>query len=298
MYIQMEKIMYSLQKNKYGFMQIKPSPSYEEVDKFYREDFYSEEYKYFNDSSLAVQNADLDYNQKLWKVDHIELDKLYDGTIETILDIGCGWCKYLEWCKSEGYEVTGLDPSPESSDYGKLMGIDVKTSNFEQLTNLDKRFDLVVLKNVLEHVIEPDSFLLQISNNYMQSGSLLQIEVPNEFNPLQMAAQRLHNLDEWWVAPPAHLNYFTKDSLQSLCEATGFELVNVKNSFPMEMFLLMGKQYVGNQELGSECHKLRKTFEQNLINLGQIDLLQELYKKLAELNIGRQITMVVRKMKV
>ena len=66
----------------------------------------------------------------------------------------------------------------------------------------------------------------------------------------------------------------------------------------MEMFLLMGKQYVGNQELGSECHKLRKTFEQNLINLGQIDLLQELYKKLAELNIGRQITMVVRKMKV
>ena len=47
---------------------------------------------------------------------------------------------------------------------------------FEKVTGLEKRFDLVVLKNVLEHVIEPLSFLTQINNNYMQSGSLLQIE--------------------------------------------------------------------------------------------------------------------------
>ena len=129
----------------------------------------------------------------------------------------------------------------------------------------------------------------------MISGSLLQIEVPNEFNPFQMAAQKLHDLDEWWVAPPAHLNYFSKASLQCLCEATGFELVGAKSSFPMEMFLLMGKQYVGDPSLGSECHNLRKTFEQNLIDLGHRDLLQELYRKLADLELGRQITMVVRK---
>ena len=129
----------------------------------------------------------------------------------------------------------------------------------------------------------------------MISGSLLQIEVPNEFNPFQMAAQKLHDLDEWWVAPPAHLNYFSKASLKCLCEETGFEFVSVKSSFPMEMFLLMGKQYVGDPSLGNECHNLRKNFEQNLIDLGHLDLMQELYRKFADMDVGRQITMVVRK---
>ena len=276
-------------------MQIDPSPTYEEVDKFYREDFYADEYKYFNDSSLDVQNADLDYNRKLWEIDHNELNNFFGGKFNKILDIGCGWCKYLEWCLLKGYDVTGLDPSPESSEYGKSLGLDVRTSNFEKLTDLEKRFDLVVLKNVLEHVIEPLSFLTQINNNYMQSGSLLQIEVPNEFNPFQTAAQKLYDLDQWWVAPPAHLNYFSKASLQRLCEAAGLEFVSVKSSFPMEIFLLMGKQYVGDPEQGSECHNLRKTFEQNLIDLGRLDLLQELYHKFADMDIGRQITMVVRK---
>lgn len=287
--------MNKLKKTKHGFMQITPSPSYEEVDKFYREDFYADEYKYFNDSSLDVQNSDLEYNKKLWESDHSSLNQYYNGELKTILDIGCGWCKYLEWCKSNGYDVVGLDPSPESSEYGKSLNIDVRTSNFEQMVDLDKRFDLVVLKNVLEHVIEPESFLSQINKNYMGSGSLLQIEVPNEFNPLQVSAQRLHGLNDWWVAPPAHLNYFSKDSLRNLCEAVGFKLVKVKSSFPMEMFLLMGKQYVGNSQLGSECHSLRKNFEQNLIDMGQVDLLDDLYQKLAELDIGRQINMVVRK---
>ena len=287
--------MYSLKKNNYGFLQIDPSPSYEEVDKFYREDFYADEYKYFNDSSLDVQNTDLEHNKQLWEIDHIEIKENFSGSLQTVLDIGCGWCKYLEWCKTIGLQVFGLDPSPEASLYGKSLGIKVETTNFEKLADLSQQFDLVVLKNVLEHVIEPDKFLFQIHQKYMHKGSLLQIEVPNEFNPFQLAAQKLHNLDEWWIAPPAHLNYFDANSLQRLCESVGFEIVGMKSSFPMEIFSLMGMQYVGNDGIGKHCHGLRKEFEKNILDHGEQRLLTNFYKKLAELNVGRQITMLVRK---
>jgi len=49
---------YKLKKNKFGFFQVSPTPSAEEITKFYAEEFYTGEYKNFNDSSLEVQISD------------------------------------------------------------------------------------------------------------------------------------------------------------------------------------------------------------------------------------------------
>ena len=43
---------YKLKKNKYGFFQVAPTPTEKEISKFYAEEFYSGDYKNFNDSSL------------------------------------------------------------------------------------------------------------------------------------------------------------------------------------------------------------------------------------------------------
>ena len=44
-------------------------------------------------------------------------------------------------------------------------------------------------------------------------GGLLYIRVPNDFNPLQLAAQQKLGADPWWIAVPDHVNYFDVDSL-------------------------------------------------------------------------------------
>ena len=49
---------YSLKKNKFGFIQVKPTPSVEELDKFYKKNFYSINYKNFNNSELKEQVKD------------------------------------------------------------------------------------------------------------------------------------------------------------------------------------------------------------------------------------------------
>ena len=54
---------YTLKKNDFGFYQVSPVPSKEEITKFYAEEFYTGEYKNFNDSSLEVQIKDPDFFQ-------------------------------------------------------------------------------------------------------------------------------------------------------------------------------------------------------------------------------------------
>jgi len=115
------------------------------------------------------------------------------------------------------------------------------------------------------------------------------IDVPNEFNVFQMAGRDIHGLSDWWVAPPAHLNYFSRDTLHNLLEGCGYEVKLAEASFPLEMFLLFGDCYVGNSSLGKQCHMKRVEFENNLRRLGHDGKLRDFYQALAGLNLGRQV---------
>ena len=64
-------------------------------------------------------------------------------------------------------------------------------------------------------------------------------------------------------------------------------------SFPLEMFLLFGDNYVKDGKLGSACHKKRVAFEENLRKLGKKNTLKNFYRSLADLNLGRQISLYI-----
>jgi SAM-dependent methyltransferase len=153
----------------------------------------------------------------------------------------------------------------------------------------DRRFDVVLLMNVLEHLSDPVQVINDIRQTVLRDGGLLIVEVPNEFNAFQVAGQELHGLTQWWVAPPAHLNYFSASTLSNLLNASGFDVSHVAASFPLEMFLLMGDKYVGDRELGRHCHERRMAFEMNLRRLGRSDVLETFYKALASVDLGRQV---------
>jgi hypothetical protein len=44
-----------------------------------------------------------------------------------------------------------------------------------------------------------------------------------------------------------------------------FETLHLETSYPLENFLLAGRNYVGNSALGRECHNERKAFETTLL---------------------------------
>jgi hypothetical protein len=99
----------------------------------------------------------------------------------------------------------------------------------------------------------------------------------------------------WWLAPPHHLNYFDFDSLSGLLERLGLEVMEAMTSFPMELFLLMGENYVGNDALGRECHTRRKRFDLSLEKAGLGHVRRKLYGALAKAGLGREAIIVARK---
>ncbi len=119
----------------------------------------------------------------------------------------------------------------------------------------------------------------------LRPGGVISIHVPNDFNVLQLAARDALAKDDWWVAPPYHINYFNFESLERLLVRSGFEPRRRDATFPVEWFLLMGEDYVGDRELGAWVHRRRMALEFNLERLG---MRRSLHAHLAESRTGRE----------
>ena len=281
----------------YGFLQVKPTPTSDEITRYYAEEFYSAEYKKFNDSSLEVQLENRNYYEGAWGDMAHHIQKQLGKTLSDVsmLDVGCGWAQCLMYFSNMGAECYGFDPAPEAVSYGAGKGLNIRHAGMEKMDVFNgKRFDVVMLNNVLEHLADPVTVVTEIRQKVLKSGGLIIIDVPNEFNPFQLAGRDLHKLPDWWIAHPAHLNYFSVDTLRSLLKGCGYEITLAEASFPLEMFLLFGQCYVGNNTLGKECHLKRVAFEENLRKLGHEELLRKFYKSLADLGLGRQVKMYAK----
>ena len=144
-------------------------------------------------------------------------------------------------------------------------------------------FDAINLDSVLEHLPNPKE-ALEISKDFLKNNGVIHVTVPNDFNLFQLQANKVVSKPLWWIAIPDHINYFNFETLEKLLEKVGFEIILRTTDFPMELFLLMGDDYVGNDEIGSLCHQKRMNLELNLPN----NVRRKLYQKLASLGLGRE----------
>lgn len=282
----------------FGFFQVRPTPSAAEITRFYAEEFYSTKYKAFNNSALEVQEADREFHDANREDIAQKIESLLGRSLKgvSILDVGCGWGQTMQYLASKGAVCSGFDPAPEAVAHVKSCGLECIQAGMERMDVFaGRRFEVVMLMNVLEHLSDPIMVINDIQQNVLKDGGLLIVEVPNEFNAFQMAGKELHGLSEWWVAPPAHLNYFSPSTLKRLLNASGFTVSHLASSFPIEVFLLMGDNYVGNRELGRHCHEQRMAFEMNLRRLGRADVLNTFYQALASVDLGRQVIAYAQK---
>jgi 2-polyprenyl-3-methyl-5-hydroxy-6-metoxy-1,4-benzoquinol methylase len=279
------------------YRRVDPIPSVEEVEKYYKEDFYAETNPAFNDSSLEVQQRDKMFFDARWERIH-EVCEKYIGSTKgrKAYDIGFGYAQALLYLKEKGLICGGIEPSQEGVDYAKQHGINGKVAGIEEPESYisEEKQDIVLLINVLEHLRTPYETLTNIREHLIADNGILVIDVPNEFNAFQMAANTQYDLKDWWVAPPKHINYFSLSSLVTLLNKAKFEVIYEEASFPMELFLLFGDVFVGNQSLGRLCHEKRMNFEFVMRRNGFADKLNKFYESLAQLELGRQITVFAK----
>lgn len=275
----------------FKYLHINPIPNKQDIEQYYKEEYYKNEGG--TTSSLKVQESQTycienRYNDILFRI-----NQYFDGKIENrnLLDIGCGFSKALLFFREKGFVVKGIEASDEGVAYAKAQNLDVTQAIVENISQLDLgKFDIITLFEVLEHLREPIRLLQQIQTSLLKENGMLIIDVPNEFNDFQVAANQEYKLNEWWVCPPEHINYFSRDSLEHILEKCGYEIFHAEASFPIEMFLLMGEVYIENQQVGAECHNKRVLFEKTLRENGKMETLRNFYAALAQLNLGRSTT--------
>ena len=146
----------------------------------------------------------------------------------------------------------------------------------------------------LEHIPDPLD-LLKISHGLLNDGGIISIVVPNDFNPIQKALTEKLGFSQWWVSPLHHINYFNMKSLTDLLSQAGYKILHTTTTFPIDMFLLMGENYVGNDVTGRSVHSRRKTLELNMAKAGATDLRLAWYKSMSDLGMGRELLVYARK---
>ena len=74
------------------------------------------------------------------------------------------------------------------------------------------------------------------------------MSVANDFNIFQFLS--MQNISKpWWIIPPEHINYFRINDIKKLFNKKSFKIIDINSSFPIEIFLLMGQNYIKNNHI-------------------------------------------------
>ncbi|MDO8427376.1 MAG: class I SAM-dependent methyltransferase [Deltaproteobacteria bacterium] len=269
-----------------GFIHIDPVPSKDDLDKVYREEYYRDE------KPLFIQRVieDLEWWESVYD-DRLSLleSKLPDER-RTMLDIGCGPGYFLKRASVRGWRCLGVEPSMQAATHARSIGVDVVNAFFDSTfpERAGRKFDAVHLSEVLEHVPDPAS-ILKASARLLNSDGVVCCVVPNDYSPVQKVLKERLNFRAYWLAPPHHINYFTFDSLSGLLKRCGFKVIEKTSMFPIDFFLLMGDNYIGNDALGRASHLRRKMLDIMLSDPELKDFKKEMYGTMAKYGIGREM---------
>lgn len=274
-----------------GFRHIVPIPTEEALEKAYRHDYYTQEKPLY----LERYSEDINWWNMTYAERYETLEQYLPPGKRRLLDIGSGPGLFLLNGQNRGWQVKGIEPSLQAVEHSRGMGLDVAQGYFSEGTASELGiFNAINMSLVLEHIPDPAALLI-LAHGQLDEGGLLCVVVPNDFNPFQLVARDHLDFKPWWVAPPHHINYFNFNSLQKLMERCGFEVVQKETTFPIDMFLLMGDNYIGNDELGRACHGRRKALELNLTNAGMGAVKKSFFQHLASIGIGRELILFARK---
>jgi SAM-dependent methyltransferase len=135
-----------------------------------------------------------------------------------LLDLGCWVGFLLAEARERGWETLGVEPSEFASSYAReRLGLDVIRDDLFAADLGERRFEAVVMGDVIEHLPRPADALDRIAD-VLAPGGVAYLALPNAGSRL---ARRMGA--RWWSVIPTHVQYFTRPSLLTLLRRRGWE---------------------------------------------------------------------------
>ncbi len=155
-----------------------------------------------------------------------------DGSFHTrkgsgrLLDIGCNEGRGLKIYRSNGFSPEGLELNPKAAELARSAGFKVYEALLEDF-HPDNAYDVVVLSNVVEHSLDPEHMLRDVTR-ILKPGGQVWISCPNSESWLRRVFGR--SWINWHV--PFHIVHFSPSTLRRLLLETGFTEVKILQITP------------------------------------------------------------------
>jgi 2-polyprenyl-3-methyl-5-hydroxy-6-metoxy-1,4-benzoquinol methylase len=283
-----------------GFLQLDPVPDPAELNAFYQSRYYdllrrggrAPEIRKLLDVG-GERAAELEWMEASLYQDLKSAIAPYANGRE-VLDVGCGGGDLVLWLSQQGFRASGLDPAVDAVAAATARGAEAHCATLEAWAEEPAnaaRYGAIALVHVLEHVPDPIAVLKTV-HSLLAPGGAVAFQVPNDFTEIQAAAEAAGiERRRWWVAAPDHINYFRPESARAACAEAGLEVVDIIADFPMELFLLMGVNYIDAPAEGKQAHAMRRRLEMTMPR----DMRQTLYRAFAGLGLGRNILVTAKR---
>lgn len=173
------------------------------------------------ENSLAGSERFRKYDRALVE----QLVERYDLHGRLLVEIGCGRGEFLRvLCERGGNSGIGFDPSYrcEEKDADEVPAVVILPRAYEGQGEHPPA-DFICCRHTLEHVGEPREFLLGIRRGTTRIGTPVFFEVPNGLYTLRDGGI--------WDVIYEHFSYFTPSSLARAFQSTGFEDIEIAETF-------------------------------------------------------------------
>ncbi|MBI2422252.1 MAG: class I SAM-dependent methyltransferase [Candidatus Hydrogenedentes bacterium] len=222
-----------------GVMVYWPLPTPEELQKIYDEEWESAEglhCHFYFDPEAEEDNLQKNFRPRLAILE----SRGFGGVI---LDVGCSIGTFLKEAQSRGWRPEGIDLGEDAcARTAQSLGCPVHHGTIETAALPSEHFDVIHASQVYEHVLDPHSFLEAAHRLLKPGGGLLlatpiidpavyYLSYPIQTRVVPVVSHgRMHGFP-WGLHPPYHTFVQSTQSLKSILEQHGFDVVYVRK-FP------------------------------------------------------------------
>lgn len=187
-------------------------------------DKYYEKMSRYTEKSFILSPKTKDFYER-----EAEFLSKYISKQAAILDVGCAFGGLLNILRERGFKnIAGLEISSQNVSYArKKLHLNVYQGGLGMNCVLDEKYDVVILSNILEHLINIRDCIKEIKG-YLKSNGKICIVVPD--------LDDFPNHDDLYQEfSVEHINYFSLNSLQYLFALNDIILMQSEShSVPLE----------------------------------------------------------------
>jgi len=162
-----------------------------------------------------------------------EIAALLPSHTKTILDVGCGQGIFSEnFSELKNLEIWGIEiDAQEATEAQKKLFKVINKDAIGALAEIpDKKFDAIFCNDVLEHLVDPYTFLREVKTKLTSDGviiaSIPNVRYLNHF--ISFVFRREWKYEDSGILDRTHLRFFTEKSMRRMFEEAGYTIESMK----------------------------------------------------------------------